>query len=70
MTPFDVPGKEAISHNVFYTIKDRNYHLCYISFVVCKCFEFGQEQIFVMWEWVNYTQKNPFENIMVKGESV
>ena len=44
----------SFSHNVFYIIKDRNYHrhLCYIYFVVCKCFEFGQGQIFVVWEWV------------------
>ena len=34
------------SHNVFYTIKDRNYHLCYIYFVVCKSFEFGQGHFF------------------------
>ena len=40
----------SFSHNVFYSIKDRNYHLCYISFVVCKCFQFGQGQIFVVWE--------------------
>ena len=43
----------SFSHNVFYTIKDRNYHLCYIYFVVCKYFEFGQGQFFVVWEWVN-----------------
>ena len=44
----------SFSHNVFYTIKDRNFHLCYIYFVVCKCFEFRQGQIFVIWEWVKY----------------
>ena len=43
----------SFSHNVFYTIKDRNYHLCCIYFVVCKCFEFGQGQIFVVWKWIN-----------------
>ena len=41
-----VTSISPFSHNVFYTIKDRNYHLCYIYFVVCKCFEFGQGQIF------------------------
>ena len=60
MTPFDVCGKDAFSkkyflcfsHNVFFCIKDRNYHLSCIHFVVCKCFQFGQGQIFVAWEWV------------------
>ena len=42
----------SFSHNVFYSIKDRNYHLCYIHFVVCRCYQFGQGQIFVIWEWV------------------
>ena len=40
----------SFSHNVFYTIKDRNYHLCYVYFAVCKCFELVQGQIFVVWE--------------------
>ena len=44
----------SFSHNVFYSIKDRNYHLYYIYFVVCKCFQFGQGQIFVVWEWVEH----------------
>ena len=26
------------THNLFYSIKDRNYHLYYIYFVICKCF--------------------------------
>ena len=34
-------------------IKDRNFHLYYICFVFCKCFQVGQGQIFVVWEWVN-----------------
>ena len=42
----------SFSYNVFYPVKDRNYHLCYIYFVICKCFQFGQSQIFVTWEWV------------------
>ena len=42
----------SFSHNVFYSIKDRNYHFCYIYFVVCKCFQFGQVQNFVVWERV------------------
>ena len=45
------------SHNVFYSISNRNYHLCYIYFVVCKCFQFGQGQIFVIREWF---KKMPF----------
>ena len=39
----------SFSHIVFYSIKDRNDHLCYIYFVVCKCFQFGQGQNFVNW---------------------
>ena len=31
-------------YNVFYPIKDRNYHLSYIYFVVCKCFQFSYIQ--------------------------
>ena len=42
----------SFSHIVFYSIKYRNYHFCYISFVVCKCFQFGLVQNLVMWEWV------------------
>ena len=46
-------GENAGNHNVFFSIKDRYYDLCYIYFVVCKCIQFGQSQIFVVWEWVN-----------------
>ena len=53
-------------HNVFYALQDRNYHLCYIYFVVCKCFEFGQSQIFVVWEWVNSLFANAFKLITSK----
>ena len=42
----------SFSHNVFYSIKDRKYLLCYISFVVCKWFQSGQGQIFVIWELI------------------
>ena len=35
----------SFSHNVFYSIKGRDYHFCYIQFVVCKCFQFGLVQI-------------------------
>ena len=36
------------SHNVFYPIKDRNHYFSNISFVVCKCFEFGPVENFVI----------------------
>ena len=39
----------SISHTVFYSIKDRNSHFCYIKFVISKCF-----QNFVVWEWVKH----------------
>ena len=42
----------SFSHNIFYSITDRNYHLCYIYFVVYKCLQFEHGQIFVVWEWV------------------
>ena len=41
----------SFCHNVFYFIKDRNYHFCYTEFVVCKCLQFGLVQNFVEWEW-------------------
>ena len=47
----------SFSYNVFYSITDRNYHSCYIYFLVCKCIQFGQGQIFVFWEWVNHHEK-------------
>ena len=52
----------SFSHNVFYSIKDRNYHSCYIYFGICKCFQFEQGQIFVIWEWVNPLQINKIFN--------
>ena len=39
----------SFSNNVFYPIKDRNDHLGFICSVVCKCFQFGNVQIFVVW---------------------
>ena len=63
MTPFHVSGKEPFrnivgegenagnpfSHNVVFFLEDKNDHLCYIYFVVCKCIQFGQVQNFVVW---------------------
>ena len=37
----------SFSHNVFYSIKDRNHHLTYIYFVICKCFQFDDVLDFV-----------------------
>ena len=39
----------AFSHNVFYSIKKRKYHLSNTYFVVCKCFQFGPVQTDVIW---------------------
>ena len=55
----------SFSHHVFYPIKDRNHHICYIYFVVCKYFQFGQAQIFVVWEWVNLTGQEKIVGISV-----
>ena len=45
-------NEKLLVHNVFYSIKDKNYHFSYIQFVVCKCFHFGMVKNFVTWEWV------------------
>ena len=42
----------SFPHNVFNSIKDRNYHFCYTQFVVCKCFQFGLVQNLLVREWV------------------
>ena len=48
----------SFSYNVFSSIKDRNNHFCYISFVVFKYLQFDLVQHFVMWEWVNVLLHN------------
>ena len=40
-----------------FCIQDRSNHLCYIYFVVCKCFQFGKGKVFVVWEWVKGDRK-------------
>ena len=37
--------------------QDRNYHFCYMKFVICKCFQFGLVQNFVVWEWIKGLQE-------------
>ena len=37
----------VLSCNVFFPITDRNHFST--TFIVCKCFDFGQVQIFVVW---------------------
>ena len=39
----------SFSHNVFSSIKDKNYHFRYFSFVVCKFFQFEPVYNFVVW---------------------
>ena len=34
----------SFSHNVFYSVLDRNYHFSKVLFAVCKCFQFGLVQ--------------------------
>ena len=49
----------SFSQNVFfYSIKDRNHDFSNNDFVVCKCFEFGQGQNFVIQYRVNFADKN------------
>ena len=45
----------SFSHNVFYTIKQRNFNLWYIQIVVCRHSKFGLVQNFVVWERVKVT---------------
>ena len=59
----------SFSHNVFYPIKGRNYHLCYIYFV-CKCFQFGQSQIFVIGEWVKSHFNCNLQMVMILDKSI
>ena len=64
-------GKEenAGNHNVFYHIKNINHNFSNIRFVVCKCFQFGQGQNFVVWQRVNSSSKD--DNLdMVKVEAL
>ena len=63
----------SVSHNVFYSICDKVQFLRYIYFVICKCFQFGAVQNFVVYlrviplfhrEWFKYLYAlvNPFPN--------
>ena len=46
----------SLSRDVFYSIIDRNHNSCYIQFFVCRCFQFGLIQNFVVWYGCNITQ--------------
>ena len=50
----------SFSHNVFYPIKDRNLHLSYNYFVICKCVQFDLVQNFVVWVRVNHFPNKPW----------
>ena len=39
----------SFSNNVFQPLKERNHHFRNIKFVICKCFQSGQGQNFVVW---------------------
>ena len=39
----------SFSHNVFYPSQNKLQLFNYIYFVVCKCFQFGPVQFFVVW---------------------
>ena len=43
----------SFSHNLFYPTKDRNRHFSNTAFVVCKCFQFGQSQNFVVFKSIS-----------------
>ena len=45
------------SHSVFYSITKRKYHFSNVSYVVCKCFQFGHVQKFVFEKGLSQLQK-------------
>ena len=47
-------------HNVFYPFQNKFLTLSHIYFVVCKCFQFGQGQNFVVW----WRVKAPFTTLI------
>ena len=49
----------SFSHNVFYSSRNKFHFFSYIYFVVCKCFQYGPVQKFVIWLRVN-TFRNVF----------
>ena len=42
----------GLNHSIFFPVNERHHHLRYSQFFVCKCFQFGLVQNFVVWEWV------------------
>ena len=49
----------SFSHNVFYPIEDRNLHLSYNYFVICKCFQFDLVQILLFGLELTISQTSP-----------
>ena len=50
----------SFSHNVFYSVKDRNDHFCYICRLQMLSIWSGKN--FVVWEWVNTLTFNQMTN--------
>ena len=56
----------SFSHNDFNPVKDKKYHLSYFYFVVCKCFQFRQVYIFVVWKSVDSTKRQILDSSKLK----
>ena len=48
----NIVGKGEIACTMFSTLS-KTVIIIFVTFVVCKCFQSGLVQNFVMWEWVN-----------------
>ena len=64
----------SFSHSVFYSVRERNRHFSNVQFVVCKCFQYGHVQNFLVWQglkdhkFLTVLMKKAFENIVGKRE--
>ena len=54
----------SFSYNVFYLIKDKNFHCSNIEFVICKCFQFAKWLAFGKWLRIN---GNDEKSLFVSG---
>ena len=41
-----------------FSILSKTEIIIFVTFVICKCFQFGLVQNFVLWEWVNPISDN------------
>ena len=58
----------SFSHNGSYPIKDKFHYLSQISFVICKCFEFGQIYILVVVQRVTAFMLKDWLNVKARSD--